>query len=99
MLISISNTPNYSNLKNDFSIWGKRTAISGAEIPIHLRYAIQKRPKIYRKISANAGPDSDKVLKGDIFISSFTTMEERKEFLKDLPQTYTMSAAATGTVA
>ena len=99
ILISISNTPNYSNLKNDFSIWGKRTSISGAELPIHLRYAIQKRPKIYRKISANAGPDPDKVLKGDIFISSFTTLEERKELLKNLPQTYTMSAEATGTVA
>lgn len=93
LLLSIANTPNYSNLKNDFSIWGKRTTISGAELPIHLRYAIQHRPKIYRKISDNAGADPDKVLKGDIFISSFTTMEERKDFLKDFNQTKIMPAS------
>ena len=46
-LTSISNNPNLNNLKNDFSIWGTRKSISGAEIPIHLRYAIDKKPTRY----------------------------------------------------
>ena len=47
-LTSISNNPNLNNLKNDFSIWGTRKSISGAEIPIHLRYAIDKKPTKYQ---------------------------------------------------
>ena len=57
LLTQLSHTPNYSNIKNDFSIWGKRKTISGAEIPIHLRYAIQKKPIKYVKISNNGGPE------------------------------------------
>ena len=49
MLISnFANTPNILNVKNDFSIWGTRTSASGAELPIHLRYAVQKKPEYYR---------------------------------------------------
>lgn len=84
LITSITNTPNYTNLKNDFSLWGKRTSLSGVEIPIHLRYAIQHRPKIYKKISNNAAQEKDLITKGDIFISSFTTIAERTELLKDL---------------
>ena len=47
-LTSISDNPNLNNLKNDFSIWGTRKSISGAEIPIHLRYAIDKKPTRYQ---------------------------------------------------
>jgi DNA polymerase elongation subunit (family B) len=47
MLTSISNTPTLNNLKNDFSIWGTRKSISGADIPIHLRYAVDKKPTKY----------------------------------------------------
>lgn len=50
MLTSISNTPSLNNLKNDFSIWGTRKSISGAELPIHLRYAIDKKPCYYKTI-------------------------------------------------
>ena len=84
LILSVTNTPNYSNLKNDFSIWGQRTSLSGAEIPIHLRYAIQHKPKIYKKISNYAAQEKDLITKGDIFISSFTSAAERIELLKDL---------------
>ena len=47
MLTSISNTPALNNLKNDFSIWGVRKSINGADIPIHLRYAVDKKPTKY----------------------------------------------------
>ena len=50
-LTSISNNPALNNLKNDFSIWGVRKSISGADVPIHLRYAVDKKPKKYTTIA------------------------------------------------
>ena len=51
LIQSFQNTPNLNNLKNDYSIWGTRTTIAGAEIPIHYRYAIDKKPERYKSIS------------------------------------------------
>ena len=48
---NISYQPNISNIKNDYSIWGKRISTSGAELPIHLRYAIQEKPNYYKKLN------------------------------------------------
>lgn len=48
IVTSFSNAPDLSNLKNDFSVWGQRTSASGAEIPVHLRYAIDKKPLYYK---------------------------------------------------
>jgi hypothetical protein len=44
---SLSNNPNLGNVKNDFIIWGSRKGVSGAEIPIHMRFAIHKKPERY----------------------------------------------------
>lgn len=48
MLTQISNNPSINNIKNDFSIWGTKKALSGAEIPIHYRYAIDKKPTFFK---------------------------------------------------
>ena len=48
LLTAIQHTPNLANLHNDISVWGKRIGISGAEIPIHARYAIDRKPVFYR---------------------------------------------------
>ena len=42
-----SNTPVLNNVKNDFSIWGTRSGV-GAELPVHLRYAVDKKPVYYK---------------------------------------------------
>lgn len=47
------NTPTINNLKNDYSIWGVRTGASGAEIPIHARYAIHEKPVYYQSFDNN----------------------------------------------
>lgn len=47
LITACSNQPNILNFKNDYSIWGKRTSVSGEELPIHLRYAIEFKPKYY----------------------------------------------------
>lgn len=48
IVTSFQNNPNLSNLKNDFSIWGVRKTQAGSEIPIHLRYAVDDKPKYYK---------------------------------------------------
>lgn len=47
LVISFNNSPDLSNVKNDFSIWGTRKGISGSEIPIHLRFALDQKPQSY----------------------------------------------------
>jgi hypothetical protein len=50
---SFANKPNLLNLKNDFSVWGTYKSISGADVPIHIRYAIDKKPTYYKSIRDN----------------------------------------------
>ena len=50
LLTSFSNAPNLSNLKNDYSVWGERTGVSGVKIPVHYRYAIDYKPNKYTSI-------------------------------------------------
>ena len=47
------NTPSINNLKNDYSIWGTRKSITGAEIPIHARFAIHEKPEYYKTFEGN----------------------------------------------
>jgi hypothetical protein len=48
LVSALSNNPNWNNVKNDYSIWGTRKGISGAELPVHFRYAIHKKPEYYK---------------------------------------------------
>ena len=50
LITAFNNNPNLLNLKNDYSIWGERETISGAKMPIHMRYAIDKKPIRYKQI-------------------------------------------------
>ena len=43
---SYANTPQYLRIKNDFMVWGKRTSMTGKEIPIRYHLAINKRPEV-----------------------------------------------------
>lgn len=47
LITSFSHNPQLNNVKNDYSIWGHRKGVNGAEIPIHFRYAIDKKPIYY----------------------------------------------------
>lgn len=51
LLTSFSNNPNLANLRNDFSVWGERTGISGIKLPVHYRYAIDVKPITYNTIA------------------------------------------------
>lgn len=50
LLSAFADSPQILNIKNDYSIWGKRKGVSGAEIPIHMRYAIDEKPKYYKPL-------------------------------------------------
>lgn len=51
LITSFQNNPNIANLKNDYSIWGERKLISGVKLPIHYRYAIDRKPIKYTTVS------------------------------------------------
>ena len=44
LITSFANAPKYSNVKNDFVVWGIRKSPNGAEIPIRYHLAIDMRP-------------------------------------------------------
>jgi hypothetical protein len=46
LFTTFNNTPNLNNVKNDFSVWGTK----GETTPIHMRYAIDKKPVMYNSI-------------------------------------------------
>lgn len=48
LISAFNNTPNLNNIRNDFSVWGSRKGVSGADIPIHIRYAIDEKPIYYK---------------------------------------------------
>lgn len=50
LISAFNNNPNLLNLRNDYSIWGERETVSGVKIPIHLRYAIDRKPQEYHPI-------------------------------------------------
>ena len=44
LITSFANAPKYSNVKNDFVVWGIRKSPNGAEVPIRYHLAIDMRP-------------------------------------------------------
>ena len=47
MVSAYQNSPQLGNIKNDFTVWGKKKLTSGIELPIHMRYAIDVKPTFY----------------------------------------------------
>lgn len=46
LVVSYSNSPQYQQIKNDFMVWGKKTTMTGLEVPIRYHLTIDKKPKI-----------------------------------------------------
>ena len=58
LITQFNNTPNIANVRNDYSIWGQRTTMSGAQVPVHLRYAIDYKPLQYKSIFVDNNENS-----------------------------------------
>lgn len=57
MFTSFNNSYPINNVKNDFSIWGKRKGVAGANIDIHGRFALQEKPTEYTSLSDEGRAD------------------------------------------
>lgn len=57
LVTAFNRTPQISNIKNDFSVWGQRTSVTGGNIPIHIRCAIDEKPLSYRTIDLGYSDD------------------------------------------
>lgn len=59
LISSFNNNPNIMNVRNDFSVWGTLKTSYGSELPIHMRYAIDKKPEIYCSFRHLLGKDNE----------------------------------------
>lgn len=46
LVISYSNTPQFTNIKNDFVVWGIRSTTTGQKLPIRFHLAIDEKPTV-----------------------------------------------------
>jgi hypothetical protein len=77
LISAFNNNPNLLNMRNDYSVWGVRKGISGADIPVHMRYAIDTKPSYYKNID------------GQIFMTDRSIIEAMKEAAKkEIADTY-----------
>ncbi len=51
LVTALQNTPNLSNIRNDFAVWGTKKTTNGSELDIHMRYAIDKKPEQYTTLN------------------------------------------------
>lgn len=65
------NSPNMGNIKNDYTVWGKKKNSSNRDIPIHMRYAIDIKPYFYKSFT------------GDVYV---TTKEYYDLFIKEIEE-------------
>ena len=96
LVSSFSNAPALNNVKNDFSIWGVRKGVTGIEMPIHMRYAIDKKPEYYQNIAGQIYVTSKDVfnkLKEDAKIKVLNTVMDRiQKFQLNYPSAYGLPA-------
>ena len=70
LISAFNNNPNLLNMRNDYSVWGVRKGISGADIPVHMRYAIDIKPSYYKNID------------GQLFMTDKSVIDSMKEAAK-----------------
>lgn len=80
LITAFNNNPNLNQVKNDYSIWGERDSVSGVKIPIHLRYAIDKKPVQYTTIKVDVT---------DVDLLSYN-QKHGTNILGQTPQTYSI---------
>ena len=51
LITNFTNNPVLNNVKNDYTVWGTRLSAAGKEVPIHMRFAIDKKPIYYKTIT------------------------------------------------
>ncbi len=75
LITTIANNPNLLNVRNDFTVWGKKKTTTGSEIPVHARYAIDKKPLFYCKVAAVKQVEDDSQPDGALLNNIYITQE------------------------
>ena len=83
-IVSYSNAPKFEMVKNDFVVWGQRTAGNGIKLPCRYHLAIDSRPKLtnnwtiedYLCFDTNL---SDKIRRGIMITESYDNLSTLKE--------------------
>ena len=83
LITAYQNTPNLLNLKNDYTVWGNRTSVTGVDLPIHMRYAIDKKPMYYKAFPEN-GESEGKIYVSNLDLFSEMEEERRNEYLENI---------------
>ena len=78
LISAINLNPTLNNVKNDYAIQGQRTTASGAQVPIRLRYAIDKKPTYYKAI------DGKIYLSNEIYNNSSEEINQNTRKLKQI---------------
>lgn len=76
LISAFNNTPDIKNVRNDFSVWGVRKGISGADLPVHVRYAIDKKPTYYKTFSGKVYSTNEAYLKQE-YLKTYTEIKTR----------------------
>lgn len=79
LITAFNNNPNLSNMKNDYSIWGTR-ASQGREIPVHMRYAIDKKPSFYKTYDGSKFFSTERKTDDELYDEIYN--EIHQEFIK-----------------
>lgn len=97
LFTNVSYSPNINELKNEYSIWGNRKTAAGIDMPIHVRYAVQKKPSRYKspypdQIDGGVGYRYEKVpgllyAKFTKFTSSTVTISDNTTFADAIAET------------
>ena len=93
IVAAYQNSPNIGNIKNDFTVWGKKILNSGVEIPIHMRYAIDVKPNFYASY-----PKTETIISSfgvEKTIGPFQDLYLTKEKYKELEQEIAASKEKT----
>lgn len=81
LVTAFNNNPNLLNVRNDFSVWGSYPSMSGAEIPIHMRFALDVKPEQYlpvRSIWTRQKDTSVEPPKDFLFYNKMGVLEDRE---------------------
>ena len=78
LISTISNSPQYSNIKNDFVVWGvRKSADDQTQTPIRYHLAIDKKPDIGQTHYASFYTDDYGILRaGAEFVKTYGTYED-----------------------
>ena len=93
IVTAFNNQPQLANLKNDFSIWGVRKSVSGNEIPVHMRYAIDHKPVYYKNYNGIVYTTDSSILEKEKEQMKQDIVKDLNERLKNYKQTYGVASA------